>query len=147
MMDDDWFDDSESLYPDGMDGPTIEPPSVSAPDATGDVFQRSPIARLFLLHVVVWNAVVLLVSLGAMLVYFRNDWTTGGRLLLAGGILTLYGLYRWPRGTDDDAGDAADAADGSAESAGLGEDETDGETTADTDVTESLAADEPAVDS
>ena len=111
-MDDDWFDDSESLYPDGMDGPTIDPPSVSAPDATGDVFQRSPIARLFLLHVVVWNAVVLLVSLGAMLIYFRNDWTTGGRLLLAGGILTAYGLYRWPRGNDD-----ADDSDSSAESA------------------------------
>ena len=111
-MDDDWFDDSESLYPEGMDGPTIDPPSVGVPEPTEDVFQRSPIARLFLIHVVVWNAVVLFVSLGVMLIYFRNDWTLGGRLLVAGGVLTVYGLYRWPREvgeTDDSSGSGASA--------------------------------------
>ena len=122
MEDDDWFDDSESLYPDGMDGPTIEAPSVDVPTATGDVFQQSKVAQLFVLHVFVWNAVVLLVSLGAMLIYFRNDWTTGGRLLVAGGILTAYGLYRWPRGTDESDGDEEDAdgeRDGDARSTDL----------------------------
>ena len=109
-MDDDWFDDSESLYPDGMDGPTVEAPSVDVPTAAGDVFQESKIAQLFVLHVFVWNAVVLLVSLGAMLIYFRNDWTTGSRLLVAGGVLTAYGLYRWPRGSGD-ADDESEEAD------------------------------------
>ena len=118
MMDDDWFDDSESRYPDGMDGPRVKTPSVDVPSATGDVFQRSEIARLFVLHVFVWNAVVLLVSLGAMLIYFRNDWTTGGRLLVAGGILSLYGLYRWPRADEADDESEDGEADGETESAG-----------------------------
>jgi hypothetical protein len=118
MMDDDWFDDSESLYPEGMDGPRVKTPSVDVPSATGDVFQRSEIARLFVLHVFVWNAVVLLVSLGAMLIYFRNDWTTGGRLLVAGGILSLYGLYRWPREDEADGESEEGEADGESESAG-----------------------------
>jgi hypothetical protein len=156
-MDDDWFEDSERLYPEGMDGPTIDPPSVDTPsvaipEPAGDVFQRSPIARLFLLHVVVWNAVVLLVSLGAMLIFFRNDWNMGGRLLVAGGVLTLYGLYRWPRGTDDD--DATDGSE-SGESAGADvaegqtavETDTDANASTDVDATDGLTADEPAVDS
>ena len=152
-MDDDWFDDSERLYPDGMDGPTIEAPSVDVPTATGDVFQQSKVAQLFVLHVFVWNAVVLLVSLGAMLIYFRNDWTTGGRLLVAGGVLTIYGLYRWPRGTDDDdtdgddedadADNAADAdADGDVEGTESHDDADAAENAADatvTDATDSLA--------
>ncbi|WP_136602263.1 DUF7322 domain-containing protein [Salinigranum halophilum] len=117
-MDDDWFDDSESLYPEGMDGPRVKTPSVDVPSATGDVFQRSEIARLFVLHVFVWNAVVLFVSLGAMLIYFRNDWTTGGRLLVAGGILSLYGLYRWPRADEADDESEDGEADGESESAG-----------------------------
>ena len=148
-MDDDWFDDSESLYPDGMDGPTVKTPSVDVPSATGDVFQRSPIARLFVLHVFVWNAVVLLVSLGAMLIYFRNDWETGSRLLMAGGILAGYGLYRWPRGTDaddeDDPDNGGSDAEGAAEDAGsvapdAEESDTDtADTTDETDATDLLA--------
>jgi hypothetical protein len=60
----------------------------------------------------------LLVSLGAMLIYFRNDWTTGGRLLVAGGILSLYGLYRWPRADEADDESEDGEADGESESAG-----------------------------
>jgi hypothetical protein len=134
-MDDDWFDDSESLYPDGMDGPRVKTPSVDVPSATGDVFQRSPIARLFVLHVFVWNAVVLLVSLGTMLIYFRSDWETGSRLLMAGGILAGYGLYRWPRGTDADDEDDSDGGGSDAE-------ESDTDTTDTTDETD--ATDLPA---
>ena len=101
-MDDDWFEDSERLYPDGMDGPTVRTPSVDVPEPTGDVFSSSPIARLFVLHVFVWNAVVLFLSLGVMLIYFRNDWNTGQRLLIAGAVLAVYGIYRWPRGDEDE---------------------------------------------
>ncbi|WP_318570282.1 DUF7322 domain-containing protein [Salinigranum marinum] len=126
-MDDDWFDDSESLYPDGMDGPTIEAPSVDVPTAAGDIFQQSKVAQLFVLHVFVWNAVVLLVSLGAMLIYFRNDWTTGSRLLVAGGVLTAYGLYRWPRGTDESDTDVEDADVDNADVDNAADDESDGD--------------------
>jgi hypothetical protein len=115
-MDDDWFEDSERLYPEGMDGPTVKAPSVDIPTASGDVFQRSEIARLFVLHVFVWNAVILLLSLGVMLIYFRSDWETGRQLLAAGVVLTVYGVYRWPRGGDDtddidDTGDTDDTDD------------------------------------
>ncbi|WP_380675226.1 DUF7322 domain-containing protein [Salinigranum sp. GCM10025319] len=125
-MDDDWFDDSENLYPEGMEGPTVRTPSVDVPTASEDVFQRSAIARLFVLHVFVWNAVILFLSLGVMLIYFRNDWETGRRLLAAGVILAAYGIYRWPRDGDEpaspgddgsNAGSAGDdsTADGSAD--------------------------------
>jgi hypothetical protein len=147
-MEDDWFDDSESLYPKGMEGPTIDPPSVDVPDSAGDGFQGSPIARLFLIHVVLWNAVVLLVSLGVMLIYFRSDWTTGGRLLAAGGILTVYGLYRWPRGDGDGADDADDGSGGSESTEPVGENTTDTVDDTDaTDVTESPADGDSTVDS
>jgi hypothetical protein len=35
-----------------------------------------------------------------MLIYFRQDWTTGGRLIVISVILTLYGAYRWPDNVD-----------------------------------------------
>ena len=41
----------------------------------------SPIAALFVLHVVIWNAVLFLFSLGVMLIYFRQNWTIGGQLI------------------------------------------------------------------
>jgi hypothetical protein len=148
-MDDDWFEDSERLYPEGMDGPTVKAPSVDIPTASGDVFQRSEIARLFVLHVFVWNAVILLLSLGVMLIYFRSDWETGRQLLAAGVVLTVYGVYRWPRGGDDtddidDTGDTDDTDDtGDTDDT---DDADDPESVAAGRTTDSTAADGEVVD-
>lgn len=108
MFEDDPSDDPENPYPPGTDGPRVEIPSVDVPSvdvpsveaSTGELGD-SKLTSLFLLHVVLWNAVVLLLSLGAMLVYFRGDTATGSQLLAAGVILTAYGLYRLPDGDSD----------------------------------------------
>lgn len=98
MLEDDSSDDPDNPYPPGTDGPRVDIPSVDAPSietATGNLGD-SELMPLFLLHVVLWNAVLLVLSLGAMLIYFRGDTATGGQLLVAGVILTAYGLYRLP---------------------------------------------------
>lgn len=95
-MDDRPFGDPENPYPEGSDGPTVDVPSVSASD-----IRDSTILRLFVLQVVIWNAVLLAVSVGGLLIYFENDWRTGGQLVGIGVVLALYGAYRWPdRDTD-----------------------------------------------
>lgn len=103
MFEDDPADDSENPYPPGTDGPSVEIPSVDVPsvEASTDELGDSKLTSLFLLHVILWNAVVLLLSLGAMLIYFRGNAATGGQLLAAGVILTAYGLYRLPDGDSD----------------------------------------------
>lgn len=103
MFEDDPSDDPENPYPPGTDGPRVEIPSVDVPsvEASTDELGDSKLTSLFLLHVILWNAVVLLLSLGAMLIYFRGNTATGGQLLAAGVILTAYGLYRLPGGDSD----------------------------------------------
>lgn len=92
-------------YPPEYDGPTVEiprvdPPDVDPPEATSEGIADSPIATLFVLHVVIWNAVLLLLSLGVLLIYFEQNWSTGPRLIAAGAVLALYGAYRWPDTAD-----------------------------------------------
>lgn len=87
--------DPEDPYPSGIDGPTVDVPSASSEDVSD-----SEILRLFIVHVVVWNLFLLLLSLGVMLIYFRSDWVMGGRLVGASAVLAVYGVYRWPRGDE-----------------------------------------------
>lgn len=101
-MDDRLLADPEDPYPEGIDGPTVEVPSVDVPSVSAEDVRDSPILRLFVLQVVVWNLVLLAVSLGGMLIYFEGNWETGGRLVAAGAVLALYGAYRWPRGGGDE---------------------------------------------
>jgi hypothetical protein len=90
-MDDRLLADPEDPYPEGIDGPTVDVPSASVNDLSD-----LAIVRLFVLQVIVWNLVLMTVSVGVLLIYFRNDWTTGGQLLGAGAVLILYSVYRWP---------------------------------------------------
>ncbi|MFC6826154.1 DUF7322 domain-containing protein [Halopelagius fulvigenes] len=108
MFDDDASDDPDNPYPPGTEGPRVEIPSVDvpsvnvpSPDSAADNAGDSKLASLFLFHVILWNAVLLLLSLGAMLIYFRADWDTGGQLVAAGVVLSVYGVYRLPDGTSE----------------------------------------------
>jgi hypothetical protein len=107
-MEDGSDNESEDIYPEEYDGPKAQIPRVDVPevdvpevdvpevDVSSDTIADSPIVGLFVLHVIIWNAVLLCFSLGVMLIYFRQSWTTGGRLIGISIILTLYGAYRWP---------------------------------------------------
>jgi hypothetical protein len=94
-------DESDDVYPEEYDGPRVRIPSVDVPEvevstSESDAITDSPIATLFALHVLIWNAVLLFFSLGVMLVYFEGNWNTGGQLIVVSIVLTLYGVYRWP---------------------------------------------------
>jgi hypothetical protein len=61
--------------------------------------------------VAVFNAAILAMSVGAMLVGFRGQWTTGGGLLVAGLLSFAFGVVRVRRVKDrlgDDEGAPAD---------------------------------------
>ena len=99
----DGLDDSGTHDPAEYDGPSVDvpavdPPSVDVPKASSEAVSDSPLTTLFVLHVIVWNAVLLLASLGTLLIVFEGTWNLGGSLLGAAGILALYGVYRWPEG-------------------------------------------------
>lgn len=95
----------DDIYPDEYRGPTaripnVDVPKVDIPTTNSDAVSDSSITTLFVLHVVIWNAVLLCLSLGLMLIYFRQNWAVGGQLLSVSAILALYGAYRWPNGDD-----------------------------------------------
>lgn len=97
--------DPDDVFPEEYDGPTVRIPQVDVPNvdtsvSDSDAMTDSPLADLFVLHVILWNAVLMSLSLGAMLIYFRGNWATGGQLIAIGIILTLYGAYRWPGNAD-----------------------------------------------
>jgi hypothetical protein len=96
-------EDPEDVYPEEYDGPTVriprvDVPTVEVPTDGSDAISDSPIVAIFVLQVVVWNAILLCFSLGVMFVYFRGDWETGRTLIGASVVLALYSAYRWPRG-------------------------------------------------
>jgi hypothetical protein len=100
-MDDGRDNESKNIYPGEYNGPKariphVEVPKVDVPTSDSDAVTDSPMAALFVLHVVIWNAILLSFSLGVMLIYFRQNWTTGGQLIGVSIILTLYEVYRWP---------------------------------------------------
>lgn len=102
-MDDRLLADPEDPYPEGVDGPTVDIPHVDVPRAPVDTLTDSPIIRTFILQVLLWNAILLVASLGVFLIVFRSNWTTGSQLLGVAAVLVLYSRYRWPnRGSDDE---------------------------------------------
>lgn len=87
--------------------PSVDVPEAPSPRNTAETEVPTDLLRKFWVLVLAFNAALLAGSLGAMYVLFRGDWSLGGRLLLAGAVCLLYGLYRlrtWdPRRDDADA--------------------------------------------
>lgn len=67
-------------------------PSVDIPDSSA---ASTELKRQFWSLVLVFNAALLSLSVGAMLVGFQGNWNAGGSLLAAGVILSLYGGFRY----------------------------------------------------
>ncbi|MDH5020683.1 DUF7322 domain-containing protein [Halobacterium rubrum] len=67
-------------------------PSVDIPDASA---ASTELQRKFWTLVLVFNAAILSLSIGAMLVGFQGDWDAGGSLLAAGIVLSVYGGFRY----------------------------------------------------
>lgn len=86
MLDDVPFADEESETEQEL------APSVDIPDASA---ASTELKRKFWSLVLVFNAALLAVSVGAMLVGFQGDWDLGGSLLAAGAILSVYGFYKY----------------------------------------------------
>lgn len=81
-------DPPEAPSVDGTDAPSTDVPSVDSPandDVPGDL------RAMFWILVVIANGVVLAFSLGLMFVGFRGNWSLGGRLFVAAGLLTVLG--------------------------------------------------------
>ncbi|WP_435345503.1 DUF7322 domain-containing protein [Haloarchaeobius sp. HRN-SO-5] len=74
--------------------PSVRIPGSGTPQSTAEGSVPGELQRRFWVLVLAFNAALLAGSLGAMLVVFRGDWTTGGRLLLAGAVCFGYGYYR-----------------------------------------------------
>ena len=74
--------------------PSVRIPEAPSPGSTADIDAPADLQRKFWILVLAFNAALLAGSLGALYVIFRGDWYLGGRLLAAGGICFLYGLYR-----------------------------------------------------
>jgi hypothetical protein len=67
-------------------------PSVDIPDGSA---ASTELKRQFWSLVLVFNAALLALSVGGMIVVFQGNWDTGGSLIAAGGVLSVYGLYRY----------------------------------------------------
>lgn len=68
---------------------TPTPPAPPSADIDADT------ARRFWALVAIFNLAILGLSLGAMFVLFERNYTLGGQLLLGGGAVFLFGLYRY----------------------------------------------------
>lgn len=66
----------------------------SPDEADGD--PTRDLRALFVFHVVVWNAVLLLIAVGGMLIGFRGRWDLGTTAIAVAALLAAYGVYRWP---------------------------------------------------
>jgi len=91
------FDVGEEAVELGPPDPTPTPPS--APDTAERYGDVDPALRgLFWKLVIVFNAGLFAVSLGAMLVAFRGEVAVGGSLFVGGALALGYGLYGYRRG-------------------------------------------------
>lgn len=87
--------------PDPSDAvPDPQTPETEAADVPTDLWVS------FWYLVVVFNAAVLAFGVGLLLVTLGDDPELGGRLLFAGGVLGLYGYYRYRRNPYRDGVDA-----------------------------------------
>lgn len=91
---DPWPDEPDEFDPDsvGPETPDVEPevdvPSVDSFGAAADVDED--IFRAFWGSVVFLNVAIAALAVGAMLVYFRGDWSTGGPALLIGALSAAF---------------------------------------------------------
>jgi hypothetical protein len=77
--------DPDSLGPETSDvEPDLEESFEAAADVDDELFQAFWGAAVFL------NIAVAALALGAMLVYFRGDWATGGAALLVGAVAAAF---------------------------------------------------------
>jgi hypothetical protein len=84
--------------------PSVRIPEAPSPTSTADIEASGELQRKFWILVLAFNGALLAGSLGALYVIFRNDWYLGGRLLAAGLVCFLYGVYRlrtWDLPTGD----------------------------------------------
>lgn len=86
MLDDVPFADEESEAEQEL------APSVDIPDSSA---ASTELKRKFWSLVLVFNAALLAVSVGVMFVGFEGAWETGGSLVAAGAILSVYGFYKY----------------------------------------------------
>ncbi|WP_440991088.1 DUF7322 domain-containing protein [Haloarchaeobius baliensis] len=128
--------------------PSVRIPEAPSPGSTADIDAPADLQRKFWILVLAFNAALLAGSLGALYVIFRGDWYLGGRLLAAGLVCFVYGVYRlrtWdlPRGDGSKAASAsaaggatdpaADATDPDADAADATDPDADAEEPADGD--------------
>lgn len=115
---DPWPDEPDEFDPDslGPETPDVEPEVASSFEAAADVDED--IFRAFWGAVVFLNVGVAALSVGAMLVYFRGDWATGGPAMAIGLVAVafvgrFYLTYLSARENEDTdgAGDVTSTAD------------------------------------
>jgi hypothetical protein len=70
-------------------------PSIPAPPDPSENDVDPGLARRFWALVLVFNAALLALSLGAMLAVFEGNYSLGGQLLLGGAAAFGFGLYRY----------------------------------------------------
>lgn len=70
-------------------------PSIPTPPDPFENDVDPGLARRFWALVLVFNAALIALSLGAMFVLFEKNYSLGGQLLLAGAIAFAFGLYRY----------------------------------------------------
>jgi hypothetical protein len=99
-------------------GPEI-PEAPTAPTPDGDSDAPPGLIRAFWWLVLVFNAALLLLSVGAMLFVFREQTSLGGQMMLVGALLGAYGLFKyreydgrdWQAEADEGEEDASPATD------------------------------------
>lgn len=106
---DPWPDEPDEFDPDslGPETPDVEPDVDSSFESAADVDED--IFRAFWGAVVFLNVGVAALSVGAMLVYFRGDWSTGGPAIVVGLVAVafvcrFYLTYLSARGDGDTDG-------------------------------------------
>ncbi|MFC4248801.1 hypothetical protein ACFOZ7_18035 [Natribaculum luteum] len=129
------YDPEEDLHDPETDSLTIpkvdpvEPPEVS----TAETDVPSDVLQTFWALVLVLNAAILAVTLGAMLLYFRGETTVGGSLVAGGCLLFAFSVrrYRSYQTADDETPTVSTASDATETDSGAqsGEDATPDETT------------------
>ncbi|WP_336361223.1 DUF7322 domain-containing protein [Haladaptatus sp. ZSTT2] len=87
-----WPDEPKEFNPDtdiGPEIPSVKMPSSDVSDIPDDVF------RTFWSLVLTFNVALFALSLGAMLMYFRADYWTGGPVFAIGALSLVYGLAKY----------------------------------------------------
>ncbi|MFT4905923.1 MAG: hypothetical protein ACI8UR_002504 [Natronomonas sp.] len=102
---DPWPDEPEEFDPDslGPETPDVEPDPEEAMAAAADVDED--LFRAFWGAAVFLNVAIAALALGALLIYFRGDWTRGGQALLVGTVAALFTARFYFSYRPDDAED------------------------------------------